>query len=68
MLSAAGTGHPVITSRASGPLPPIPSKGLFSLAWPTHAKPHSDGFLKEKIGGEVLSSFKEVWKRWRATT
>lgn len=31
-LSAPGTGHPVITSRANGPLPPVPNKDLFSLA------------------------------------
>lgn len=48
LLSAAGTGHPATTPRANGPLPPTPSKILFSLAWPTCAKPHSDTFLKRE--------------------
>lgn len=67
-LSAAGTGHPAITSRAKGPLPPVLRKNLLSLAWPTRVKACSISFSKEKIGGKVLSSFKEVWKQQKATS
>lgn len=67
-LSAAGNGHHVMTSRAKDLVPLIPSKDLFLLAWITQAKPCSDRFLKVKIGGRVLSPFKEIWRQWKRTS